>query len=318
MPVRKALILYGVMALLYVAALVILDQRRGFSHYIPQALSQLPVVIALALASFAVRFVRWMLLCRWQGSTCQAGRGCLAYLSGFALTATPGKVGELIRIRYFSRLGVPPHLTFSAFVFERALDLVVVFLLACFSISDPQLFYIALTFVLLFLLLVASLIAYPNVLTFCASECDDRGLLKFRGILQFLAVSMAGCRIWLKPVPIVSSLALGFLAWSLTALAFVYLLNSLNIVVPSLVAFAIYPTAMLAGAASMVPGGVGSTEIAITAQLGMFGVPLDAALLAAVVVRIGTLWLSILCGLIAILLQELQVSSRSDSLLQPE
>ncbi len=119
---------------------------------------------------------------------------------------------------------------------------------------------------------------------------------------------MAGCAIWLRPLPLLSSLFLGLAAWCSTALAFVFLLNALQLHVPFLEAFAAYPLAMLAGAASMLPGGVGSTEAAIVVQLQWHGVPLATALLAAVVVRFGTMWFSVLLGLVSLLYQEFKYS----------
>ncbi len=56
---------------------------------------------------------------------------------------------------------------------------------------------------------------------------------------------------------------------------------------------------MLAGAASMMPGGVGSTEVTIVALLAVFGVSTGQATLAAVGIRFATLWFAVLCGLAA-------------------
>jgi uncharacterized protein (TIRG00374 family) len=81
----------------------------------------------------------------------------------------------------------------------------------------------------------------------------------------------------------------------------------MRVEIPAFNAFSIYPLAMLAGAASMIPGGVGSAEAAIVFQLNLYDVPLSIAILIAVVVRLGTMWFSILCGLFAVLIQEYQM-----------
>ena len=51
--------------------------------------------------------------------------GFLAYLSRFAFTATHAKVGELLRIRYFARMGVSHAHVVSCVVFERLMDILV-------------------------------------------------------------------------------------------------------------------------------------------------------------------------------------------------
>jgi uncharacterized protein (TIRG00374 family) len=106
--------------------------------------------------------------------------------------------------------------------------------------------------------------------------------------------------------PLLISFILGFAAWSITAFAFVYLLDALSLNFLWMNSFSIYPLAMLAGAASMLPGGVGSTEAAIVVQLKSYGVPISTAVLAAMIIRLGTMWFSVFCGFFAIFLQEIK------------
>lgn len=73
-----------------------------------------------------------------------------------------------------------------------------------------------------------------------------------------------------------------------------------NHAVPPLAAFALYPLALLIGAASMVPGGIGTTEAAIVFLLHSHGATFDTSALAAIGMRLTTLWLAIALGLFAI------------------
>lgn len=73
---------------------------------------------------------------------------------------------------------------------------------------------------------------------------------------------------------------------------------------PLLSALGIYQLAILAGAASVVPGGVGSTEVTIVALLSLFEVPLGIATLAAVEIRFASIWFAMLCGFIAMCVLE--------------
>ncbi len=299
---------YGLIIAIYLAMLLMVDTQKGFFEYVPTAMAQLPVLLLFALASFVLRYARWFWLLRWAGSEVPVWQGWLAYISGFAFTATPGKVGELVRIRYFGRLHVDGSRVMSAFVFERALDLVVVFCLATLWVVDTQMFVVAATFVLVFLALVGLVMYRPKVLDALGMAFVGYGFKRVGRLLRFVAKAMAGCAIWLRPVPLLSSLFLGLVAWCSTALAFVFLLTALQLHVRFLAAFAAYPLAMLAGAASMLPGGVGSTEAAIVVQLQWHDVPVATALLAAVVVRLGTMWFSVLLGLVSLLYQEFKYS----------
>ena len=264
------------------------------------ALRQLPVLMSLALISFGLRYARWFYLLRLAGSHVPVWRGWLAYLAGFAFTATPGKVGELVRIRYFGRLQVESSLVISAFVFERSLDLVVVFCLAALWVGDAKMFIVASTFVGIFLLGVSFLMFRPKLLEVLCMACIGKGCCRVGRFLRFAARAMANCAFWLRPLPLLLSLLLGFGAWCTTAITLVYLLMTFQLHLPLSAAFAVYPLAMLAGAASMMPGGVGTTETAIVIQLQSHGVPLSVALLVALAVRLGTLWFSVFLGFTSI------------------
>lgn len=306
----KVLAGYGLILLLYLLALMLADKSKGFFEHGPAALVHLPVIMSLALLSYGLRYVRWYCLLKWSGHPGPVLSGCWAYLSGFALTATPGKVGELLRIRYFGRLGVSADRVVSAFVFERALDLAVVFVLAAIFIAEKHIFWLAASFVSLFLaaLVVAGL--YPEILMRMSVFCMQKRWIRASRMFDFFVKVLQGCRAWIKPWPMVISLLLGVAAWSLTSFAFIYLLERLNIQMPWLAALSTYPMAMLAGAASMLPGGVGSTEAAIVLQLKWHEVDISVALLAAVVIRLGTMWFSVFCGFAAILVQEIQFARR--------
>ena len=296
----KAIWGYGLIILVYLTMLLWVDARKGFFELWPTALRQLPALMFFALVSFGLRYARWFYLLRLAGSHVPIGQGWLAYLSGFAFTATPGKVGELVRIRYFGRMQVNASLVVSAFVFERALDLLVVLGLASLWAMDYMMLGAAAAFVLVFLLALGWVMLRPDRLSALAAVFVARGWLRLARLLDFVAKALKGCRVWLKPWPLLVSVSLGFGAWSVTAYAFVYLLGALSLDVPGVAAFSVYPLAMLVGAASMLPGGVGSTEAAIVVQLQWQGVPVEAAMLAAVVVRLGTLWFSVFLGFVSI------------------
>jgi uncharacterized protein (TIRG00374 family) len=97
-------------------------------------------------------------------------------------------------------------------------------------------------------------------------------------------------------------MGLGLLAWGLEAVG----LYVLSLMVPTVhlglpVAVGIYAVAVLAGAAAMLPGGLGGTEAVMTALLVSQGYPLAAAVLLTVACRLVTLWFAVGLGWAAIL-----------------
>lgn len=285
----------------YLAAMVVIAAGDAPPRGFGAMLRVLPWVAALSLASMVLRFLRWRWLLRHATQRPGPWRGFLAYVAGFTFTASPGKVGELVRIRYHAPFGIGGTQVFSAFLFERACDLVAVLLLSCLAIARPGLLLPAALFVALLLGVIGALARWPQALSGAADLLARRGHPRLARTLRALRDGFAGCRAWLTLPDLAIGLAIGLAAWALTALSLVALLAQLGFTLGWADALSTYPLAMLVGAASMLPGGIGSTELAIVALLAPLGVPLATATLAAVGVRFATLWFAIACGLLAML-----------------
>ena len=63
----------------------------------------------------------------------------------------------------------------------------------------------------------------------------------------------------------------------------------------------VFATSTLAGAASLLPGGLGAMEVALIAQMTLRGMPLPDATVAALALRAVTLWFAIFLGLACLL-----------------
>ena len=312
MKIGPALIGFGLLTVLYVGALVYVDrQNHIFEHGVDLA-TLLPQVAVFALVSYILRYVRWRWLLGRRGFQIRWVVGILAYVAGFALTASPGKVGELVRIRYFGAMGVPADQVIACFVFERMLDLVAVLLLSILLAGIAHGVVVAIVFVAV---VIIGVVILSRSATLWISLAQWLREVRWHGSARLsLAIGqgLTGAMSFFRPREFTVSMALGLAAWAIQSLGCVYLLAKLGIVVPPLAAFALYPLALLVGAASMLPGGIGTTEAAIVVLLYSFGVPLEGATLAAIGMRLSTLWFAIALGFLAIPILEF-VSWKADT-----
>jgi uncharacterized membrane protein YbhN (UPF0104 family) len=312
MKIGPTVIGFGVLTVVYVGALVYIDrQNQVFEHGVDLA-SLLPKVAMFAFVSFVLRYVRWRWLLSRRNFRIRWVLGLLAYVSGFALTASPGKVGELVRVRYYGAMGVPADQVIACFVFERSLDLVVVMLLALLLAWLAPGVAAACAFVAIVVIAVVVLSRSATLWISLAQSLRDARWYCLARLSLAVGSGLTGAMSFFRPYELTVSLTLGLAAWAIQSLGCVFLLDSLAIVVPPLAAFALYPLALLIGAASMVPGGIGTTEVAIAFLLHGFGVPLPRAALAAVGMRLSTLWFAIALGFLAIAILEF-VTSKSDA-----
>lgn len=294
--------------ILYVGTLALIDFKDNVFSDFSDFFSATIQIMLFSVLSYFLRYIRWSWLLSRAGHKVAFLEGILSYIAGFAFTISPGKVGELYRIRYFTKLSVPPWLVISAFVYERLLDLAVVLLLCTSFVVYGSELTLVLWFVCLVFLLILILTSWPEIIELPSKLLKSTGL--FLKVSRILKSGIAGIKIWANFVDISVGFALGLLAWLITAFSFFWLLEGIGIILPMSVALSIYSLSLLIGAASFVPGGIGTTEAAIVFLLTINGVMLDTALIAAVTIRVGTLWFSTLLGLACVLLLDARSAIR--------
>jgi len=295
---------FGLVTLVYLGVLYWLDRDKGLFAGVGALAAVMPVMLACILASLLLRFARWHWLLSRAGGATGVVRNCLAYFSGFAFTATPGKVGELLRIRYLQPMGVEPSRVLAAFVFERSLDLIVVLFLASLASVRLGLFPVVLGFVSVVLAVVLLMVRFPYLTSRASAFFHLRNRPRLARLIDVFSKGFSDIACWGNPLDLVVSAMLGLVAWGFTAYAFVLLVQELSLGLPVLVSFSLYPAAMLAGAATMMPGGLGTTEAALTFMLSALGTPLADAGLAAVGIRLASLWFAMLLGLVSVVVLE--------------
>src|SRR5260221_8594193 len=77
------------------------------------------IVLALSLFSYLVRSVRWAVFLRALGYRLSPADNVRIYLAGFALTTTPGRLGETLRSILLRPFGIPYATSIGAFIADR-------------------------------------------------------------------------------------------------------------------------------------------------------------------------------------------------------
>src|SRR5882757_9861156 len=89
----------------------------------------------LSLLNYVLRIIRWRFYLARLGHTVPRRFAALTYTAGFAYTVSPGKLGEMVRARYYEPFGVPLSDITAAFFAERLLDLIVMVMLAALLLA---------------------------------------------------------------------------------------------------------------------------------------------------------------------------------------
>lgn len=251
-------------------------------------------VLALAFLSYGLRFWRWHRLLLCLGFNLPIGRNLIIYLSAFALTLTPAKLGETIRSFYLYHMGVSYHHSLAAFVGDRLMDFVVVCILALVTLSlfpDNIAWFISVLMLaaLFFALLYFSLPAL--LLRRILQGFLVNHILNLLEIISYLL----SFRVLLPLLPI------GFFAWSAQGVALYFVVDAMGHHLVWYWCVSIYALSILAGVASFIPGGIGAAEATMSLLLMATGMDLAAATSTVLIVRVSTLWVAIGIGSFSIL-----------------
>jgi len=289
----------GAAALLYLLAALLSGPDR-----LVDAASRLGVGgwLLLLLASslnYLLRFGRWSLYLARLGHRVPLAASLAYYLSGFALTATPGKAGETIRSAYLKAHGVPWPRSLAMFFTERLLDVVVVTLLATLSVLQFPRFGPFVLGAAVALVLALPLLRSPRVVATVDALALRLPPARLRRGALHLASLLDTARDLLAWRILYAGLILGVLAWLVQGLAFLYLLSVLALPIAPTTALAIYAVSLLAGALSFVPGGIGTTEAVMGLLLHQAGADPATAVAAPIIIRLTTLWYAVCVGLLA-------------------
>lgn len=253
-------------------------------------------ILALSLANYGLRFGRWHAYLRDLGHRLPAGRHLTIYISGFALTPTPAKVGEGVRALYLKPFGVGIGRTVSTLYAERLLDIVAVSFLAALLYFAPisGFRWVALVGGGLAVVLLAA--QHPAILALTQRFVDRRPEGRLSCLGQRLTAMQRDVTSLVRGNLLLFGLVLGLLAWAAEGVGFYLVAHALGIELGLWAAIGIYATAMLAGALSFIPGGLGSAEAVMAALLVLAGAPLPAAVAATGLIRLATLWFAVALG----------------------
>jgi uncharacterized protein (TIRG00374 family) len=270
------------------------------------ALGQTALLLALSLANYALRALRWHLYTRALGLPAGFLRDLRHYLGGFAMIVTPGRLGELVRLRWLAReTGAPLERIAPLALADRAADLAAMaLLLASATLLATGAVKGAVPVAALALL--AAIIATRPALfrafvtwSYRATGLAPRLFARARRAAAALAVLSRGG-------VLLPALALGMAGWAAEGYAFHLLLAWFGADIGLATAMAIFLCASLAGGLTGAPGGVGGAEAAMIALLALDGVPLETSVAATAIIRVTTLWFAVALGLIAFPLAERQ------------
>jgi len=274
-------------------------------HAALAALERVPLhlfalMLGLSSLNYLCRALRWLWFSHALRVHVAPSRNAPYYVAGFAMTTTPGKLGEALRLWFLRRgHGCRYADTVPLLMADRLWDAVAMAAVLCASVAWLAAYFWITLAAGAIVGGVTLLCLKPSILmagvTFAAAAAPGR--------LRLFATWRRALRKMERlasPTVFGLGLLLGLIGWFSEGISLYVLLHALHAPIGAGACVFIFAFSMIVGAISVLPGGLGSTEATMAGLLALQGVPVQTAIVATAVVRVTTLWFAVCLGMIAL------------------
>jgi len=259
--------------------------------------------LALSLAGYGVRVVKWEIYLRGLAIRLPPGPSVLCFFAGMVMSISPGKVGEVLKSFLLRRsYSVPVARSAPIVVAERLTDLMALLLLTSVGVASTGYGWPV--------LVAGTGLVAALVVVFAwapAGRWTVRVSARLPGIRRVssrLEEARAAMQALMGGRILFATLGLSLVAWGLEAVGTWLILDGLPGVDATLgEATFIYAFSTVAGALTMLPGGLIATEgsmIALLELTGGLATSSEVATAATLLVRFATLWFGVALGAVAL------------------
>ncbi len=260
----------------------------------------LPLILFLSLLNYLVRFIKWNYFLKKIDVNLKTQVSIIIFLSGFLMSITPGKLGEIFKSYLIKRVnGTSISKTAPVVFAERITDFLSLAFLALIGSYFFDYGFIISLFMTLILILIVILIANKSIFYLVLMVFSKIKFLnnKLSKIIQLFDSTETLLKI--KPLSI--TLIMSIISWGFEIYGYYLVITNFSSETNVYWAAFSYSFSTIIGAVSMLPGGLGITEGSFLLMLNNAGLKLSDSSAITLITRASTLWFAVIIGIIAFL-----------------
>mgnify|MGYP003985243727 CR=1 FL=1 len=263
--------------------------------------SYLPIILTLIFVSWLFLFFRWNILLKNSNIHIPLKDNFLIYFAGFALSVSPGKSGELIKVILLkNKFNINKTTSISIIFVERFYDIIGAVIVTMLGLGYLGIEFLPAIGIAIFLIAFVLFSIYSKT-------CFNL-LIKIMSNFKFLKKFTISAKNSHDVIKNSSSFKIGIFSSLLTviyrlieSLAVYFVLLGFGIdIIPYIALTATYSSSIILGAVTMIPGGLGVTEASLAGLLSLQNIAIGTALVLAIVIRFFTTWYGVIVGFIAL------------------
>ena len=262
-------------------------------------LRYIPAILGLTLLNYLLRFAKWHYYLRILDIRPGLRDSTLVFASGLSMSITPAKLGEVLKAYLLHRLhGTDISRTVPIVLAERLTDIFGLLALATLSFSALRLGSAV---------LLAVVVALAGLLILVQSRAAVYWLLdrleripRCARLGNSVRQGYEAAYLLFRPVSLAVAIPLSIVSWGFECVALYYVLQGFGVPGSLALSSFAFSFSSLAGAVSMVPGGLGVAEGSMAGLLVLGHIPAAQAAGATAIIRLGTLWFGVALGVVAL------------------
>ena len=256
-------------------------------------------LFALTTMNYLIRFLKWDFFLKQAGVHLNLRDNLYVFFSGLSMIITPGKIGEIWKGWLIKEInGAELSKTVPVVIVERITDVLGLAILSLFGI----LYYRESGYYILALLLI-----FLGFFVVIKSKTISNRLIsmlehKMRRYTENIKTMHRTFENTMELKGLIGMSFLSAFAWFFECIGMFLVILGFKECISITQATFIFSFASLAGAVSMIPGGLGVAEVTMSGLLQFFGLTPTTSVGVALIVRFGTLWYGAIMGMAIYLL----------------
>lgn len=253
----------------------------------------------LTTINYLFRFLKWDFFLKRAGVHLSLKDNLFVFFSGLSMIITPGKIGEIWKGWLIKDItGEELSKTIPVVIVERITDVLGLVILALLGVLYyNEGIYLILTLLSIFagfFIAIRSKIISKKLISIMENRSG-----KYAENIKTMHNTFEKT---MEPKGLIGMSLLSAFAWFFECVGMYLVVRGFEESISMTLATFIFSFASLAGAVSMIPGGIGVAEATISGLLQFFGMAPTVSIGIAIIVRFGTLWYGAIMGLSAYLL----------------
>lgn len=290
---------------IFLAAFILagIDARGFTSALINFKIGYIPVILLFVILNYILRFIKWNYYLKQIDINIPIKDSILIFASALPMTITPGKVGEFIKSYMLKvKYNYSAALTSPMVIVERLTDSIGMVLLTAIGVLSFN-FGVSFLIIAILLIILGMIILQSKKLCYGTIGIISRFPIvkKYAPPLTHFYESI--CSI-LKIRILTAATLIGTTAWIFEGLVVYFSAKGAGVNISILYAIFILALSSIAGAVSMIPGGIVISEGSMLAMLVRVGAQKGAAGFISFIIRIATLWIGVIVGSFVLLKME--------------